>query len=124
MGILVSNGAAITFPAFATQQVITAVRARRASDDANPLVKALASSVTVAANEQFNFAEGALDFKHDSGDYTDDYVEALVEGYWGTGGSTNMEIDLMVGSSPYSVCSDTNYAQQSTNDWDIAAEAD
>jgi len=125
MGVLVSNGAAITFPAFAAQQIITAVRVQRASDNGQPVEKRLAAAVTVAANEQFNFPEGALDFKYNSGDYTDAHMRAVVESYWGSGGTLNMEIDLLEGADgSETVCNDTNYVQQSTNDWDVAIETD
>ncbi len=122
MAIEVKNGANLNFGTFAAAVRVTHVRFRRASDDGQPVVKQLASAVQVAANEQFQFDEGDLKVKYPSGDLTDAHMEELVEGYWGSGGSTEMEVDAMTSGS--AVVSVGGYAQQSTSDWDIAAVSD
>ncbi|MDE2640410.1 MAG: hypothetical protein OXI03_07490 [Chloroflexota bacterium] len=122
MAIEVKNGENLNFGTFAAAARVTHVRLRRASDDGQPVVRQLTAAVQVAANEQFQIDEGQLKVKYPSGDLTDAHMEELVEGYWGSGGSTEMEIDAM--TSATAVVSVGGYAQQSTGDWDIATVSD
>ena len=122
MAVRVRNGSDINFGTFGASRTVTHIRIRRASDDGQPVVKQLASPVTVGASEQFQIDTNNLVFRYPSGDVTDAHMQALVEGYWGSGGTTSMEIDAMTSAS--AVVSVGGYNQQSTNDWDIDTVAD
>ena len=130
MAIEIKNGASINFGTFGAARSITAVRARRASDDGQPVVKRLAAAVAVAATEQFAFDEGALKFKYPKGDLTDVHMAEALESYWGinngrTAASTSMEIDLMTGASGSEAAVNVSgYSQQTLSDWDVATVAD
>ena len=122
MAVRVQNGADINFGTFGAAATVTHIRIRRASDNGQPVVKALASSVAVAANTPFQIDENNLDILYPSGDLTDAHMKAVVESYWGVGGTLNMEIDAMTDAT--TVVAVSGYSQQSTSDWGISTETD
>ena len=122
MAVQIANGAAINFGTFGAAATVTHIRFRRGSDDGQPVVKALATAKAVGNGEEFEIPEGGLTVRYPSGDVTDAHMRALVEGYWGTGGSLSVEIDAMTNATtPVAV---TGYSQQTTNDWDVTTPAD
>ena len=122
MAVRVQNGANINFGTFGAEATVSHVRIRRASDNGQPVVKALSSPVAVGSGEQFQIDAGNLDIVYPAGDLGNTHMRAVVEAYWGSGGSLSMEIDAMTDSStPVAV---SGYSQQSTSDWDISTEAD
>ena len=122
MAVRVQNGADINFGTFGAAATVTHVRVRRASDDGQPVVAQLSASVAVASDEQFQIDEGNLDFLYPSGDMGDTHMQAVVEAYWGSGGSLSMEIDAMTDAT--TVVSVSGYSQQTFGDWDVSTETD
>ena len=63
-----------------------------------------------------------LGFLYLAGAMGNEHLQAVVEAYWGVGGSLGMELDLMMGVSM--VATDANYSQQVVSDWTLIAESD
>lgn len=118
MTIRIKNGDDINFGAFGAAATVTHVRVRRASDDAGAVVIALREAVAVAQNNEFQIDTGKLIIDHPEGNVGVPYVRKLVEGFWGSGGSTSMEVDAMTDAT--TVVSVTGYSQQTTADWDLS----
>ena len=101
-----------------------AVRFRKGSDDSNPVIKALGSTLTVTQNSQFRIPEHMLSVTYPTGDLTDGHMEAAVKPYWD---GVAFEIDMMSAMSSKTAgtpVAAAGYAQQSTNDWDFDTPAD
>lgn len=122
MAVRISNSAVISFGTFTTSAIVTHVRARRASDDGQPIVKALDSPIAVGANREFRFEIGDLEFRYLAGDFTNAHMRAVAEGYWGSGASLSMEIDAM--SDATTVISVGGYSQATVSGWTLVTEAD
>ncbi len=128
MAVRIENTAAINFGTFAAAATVTHIRIRRASDDGQPLVRALASSVAVANGNEFQIDAGRLDILYPSGTLgidrtqSDAHMQAVVESYWGAGATLAMEVDAMTdANTPVAV---TGYSQQSVSAWTLTTEAD
>ena len=70
------NGADVNFGTFAAAVTVTHVRCRRASDNAQPVVKAI-TAVAVGASEQFQLDAGDIDWLYRSGELGDTHMQAV-----------------------------------------------
>ena len=123
MGIRVDTQGDINFGIAAAAISISHVRFRRASDNAQPVVLALAATVAIAANQGMRIRSGMFDLVYKSGPLGNVHMLAVVEGYWGASGSRlDIEVDLMTSSTQ--VVTVGGYSQQSYDDWLITSEAD
>ena len=96
MGIRIDSQDAITFGIAGAAVAITHVRFRRASDNGQPVVVALPNTVNILANRGMRIPSGMFDLVYKAGEFGNEHMLALVEGYWGQSGSrTEMEVDLM-----------------------------
>ena len=121
MACAVSNNGTLSFGTFATAATVTHVRFRKGSDDSNPVVIALSSSVAVAANQQAVIPSGDLEVRYLNGTdgLTNGHMEAIAKAYWE---NTAMEVDLMTSASV--VVSVSGYAQVSHSAWTFTQETD
>ena len=128
MAVRIENAEDINFGTFAAAATVTHIRIRRASDDGQPLVRALASPVAVGNGNEFQIDIGRLDVLYPSADLginraqSDAHMQALVESYWGAGASLEMEVDAMTdATTPVAV---SGYSQQAVSAWTLTTEAD
>ena len=117
MAVQVSNRQQLNFGTLQGDTRVTHGRIQRAADNANPIVKAFAAPINAQASNALIVNAGAIDVIHNEGETTDDYIDALVKGYWGTTGGNSFKVDLM--SSATTVIADPNYVQLTVSEWDI-----
>ena len=117
MAVQVSNTAQINFGTLENAHTITHGRIQRASDDANPIVKAFAAPINAQASNALIVNAGDIDVIHNEGETTDNYIGALVRGYWGATGTNSFKVDLM--TSATTPVSDNGYTQQTVSAWTI-----
>ena len=117
MAVRVQTQADIAFGVMDAQVVVSHVRFQKAG--AIPVVKALASSLTVAIGERLRVPSGMWDMVYPSGDFTDAHMRAMIDVYWD--GET-FQLDAMTDDS--TVVSDNGYSQQTYSDWAISNEND
>ena len=118
MAVQVSNTNQINFGTISAAVTVTHGRIQRASDDANPIVKQFAAPINAQASNALIVNAGAIDVIHNEGETTDNYMDALVKGYWGSTGTTGMKVDLMTdANTPVAV---NGYTQQTVSAWTIS----
>ena len=122
MAVRVENTNQINFGTLAGNQSITHARVRRASDDGQPMVKALGTTINAQATNALIINARDIDFVYDNGEFTNAHFRELVDGYWGATGTLGVEVDLMTSST--AVVVDSGYSQQTVNAWTITADAD
>lgn len=106
---------------------VAKVRIRRASDDANPIIKSSTTPVPITSGTALSIGARTLNMKFPKGDFTDDLLTAMAQAYWGTATSkVAFEIDLLTAGD--TVLSDisglTGYSQQTIEDWVYTVVAD
>lgn len=119
MAFRVRNTNAMAFGVMANAVTVTHGRFRLASDDSNPVVRALASPLSVQAGRLLQVPALGLAVKYNSGDLPDGHMEAAIKGYWS---GISFEVDLMTSSTV--VVADSGYSQQSTDAWTFDKPAD
>ena len=112
MAFRVRNSNTLDFGVMAAAVAATHTRFRRASDNGQPVVVALDSTVNVSAGERLRMPTNMLRVKYNSGDLTDAHMEEAIQDYWD---AVEFEIDMMTSSTV--VITDSGYGQQTTDAW-------
>ena len=110
MAFRVRNTNALIFGVMDAAVTVTHGRFRKAAGDAQPVVVALAAPLQVAAGNRLRLPANMLSVKYNTGQLTDDHMEAAVKPYWE---NQSFEIDLMTDDS--TVVADSEYSQQATS---------
>ena len=117
MAIRVQTQADIVFGTLATETTVSHIRIQKAGAD--PAVKALATDVTVPANQQLRIPTGDLDLVFPRGELSNDFMDAMVRAYMD--GET-FQLDALTDAT--TVVSANGYSQQTYSNWAISTEAD
>ena len=117
MAVRVQTQDDVAFGIMAAAVDVTHVRFQKAG--ATPVVKALASTLSVAAGRRLRVPSGDFDVVYNSGDLTNAHMQALIDPYWD--GET-FQLDCMTSSTV--VVADSGYSQQTYSDWAISTESD
>ena len=113
----VEPNADLVFGTMAAAVAVTHVRFQKAG--ANPVVRALSSTLNVALGERLRVPSNMFDVVYKAGQLTDNHLSAVVTPYWN--GET-FQIDCMTNST--TPVADANYSQQTHSGWTITQEAD
>ena len=101
------------------------VRIKRASDDANVIIKEATTPVAITTGTALSIAARTLNMKFRSGEFPDSLLTSMAQGYWGTG-SIDFDVDLLTEGD--TVLSDipglTGYVSQTISDWVYTTVAD
>ena len=117
MAVRVQTQDDVAFGIMAAAVNVTHVRFQKAG--ANPVVKALASTLSVVAGRRLRVPSGDFDVVYPANELTNAHLRALIDPYWD--GET-FQLDCMTSSTV--VVSDANYSQQTYSNWAISNESD
>lgn len=117
MAIRIEPNADVAFGIMTAEVVVTHVMFQKAG--ANPVVKQLSSSLTVAAGRRLRLQDTHFDVVYPSGELTDAHMKAVVDPYWV--GQT-IQLDCLTNAT--TVVSDSGYSQQTHDGWTSTTESD
>ena len=117
MGIRVSNTSQQNFGTAGAATTVTHGRVQT-PDGTVTLLKQFTTPINVQQSNALIVNAGAIRVNHAEGDAPNNYVQKLVEGFWGASGTNTFNVDLMVSSS--AVVTVSGYQQQAVSAWTIA----
>ena len=117
MAARVRNSNNIDFGEMGAAVTISHGRVQKAGND--PVVIPLSSNLVVAQDEELRIPALMMALKYNTGDLTDDHMDALIKAYWQ--GET-FQVDAMTSSTQ--VVTTSGYSQQTTSAFSFDTPSD